>query len=66
MAVGLTLFCGSAPGQKRGTGRFSRPRAKIKIIKNLKKIDGVVDVWSWRKYEDRLMTIELEGDGMMG
>lgn len=41
-------------------------RAKINIIKNLKGIDGVVDVWSWRKYEDKLMTIELEGDGMMG
>lgn len=41
-------------------------RAKIKIIKNLKKIDGVVDVWIWRKCDDKLMTIELEDDGMMG
>lgn len=26
----------------------------------------LVTVWIWRKYEDKLMTIELEGDGMMG
>lgn len=47
---------------------FSRLRTKIKIVKNfIKGIGGVVvdDVWIWRKWEDRLMTIELEGNGMI-
>lgn len=46
---------------------FSRLRAKINIIKNF--IKGVMvllllTVWIW-EWEDRLMAIELEGDGMI-
>lgn len=73
VAVGLNSVVCLPPCQKRGTGRFRLQVGfglKLKLLKLYKRIDGVVvvddDVWIWRRCEDRLMTIELEGDGMMG